>query len=348
MADKNEKASPSETNSIRDSFEREVTTDLDDKTADKPRGLALHTRIAIGLTVGVVAGVVANQIFGGSDPRLDWFIRNFTEPIGQLFLRSLLMIVVPLVFSSLVVGVAGIGDIRRLGRIGVKSFVYTLVISAISVVIGLTLTNTIRPGERVDPETSARLQQRYNTEASKKVEDTKKMGGSETPLMQVVTTIIPSNPITAAASETPNMLHLMFFALIIGVAATLVPTTTAAPLLKGLQALYEISAKIIEIIMKIAPFAIACLLFTSVARFGLDLLQGAGMVCGDGDWRSRAAHVRRLLSFSLFPFAHQPGRILPAHQDRHAHRFLDIIFQRDAAHGAASGRGKSGCATRNQ
>ncbi len=162
MADKNERVTPSEITPVRDSFEREVTTDLDDKTADKPRGLALHTRIAIGLVVGVVAGVIANQLFGGNDPRLDWFIRNITEPIGQLFLRSLLMIVVPLVFSSLIVGVAGIGDIRRLGRIGVKSFVYTLVISAISVVIGLTLTNTIRPGKRIDPETSARLQQRYN------------------------------------------------------------------------------------------------------------------------------------------------------------------------------------------
>jgi DAACS family dicarboxylate/amino acid:cation (Na+ or H+) symporter len=92
----------------------------------------------------VIAGVAANKIFGGDDPRVIWTVANITEPIGTLFLRLLLMIVVPLVFSSLVVGVAGIGDVRKLGRIGLKCFGYTFVISAISVVIGLTVTNLIR------------------------------------------------------------------------------------------------------------------------------------------------------------------------------------------------------------
>jgi DAACS family dicarboxylate/amino acid:cation (Na+ or H+) symporter len=92
-----------------DSFEREATTDLDDETPDKPKGMPLHTRIFIGLVVGVVAGVAANMSLGGNDPRVIWTVANITEPIGTLFLRLLLMIVVPLVFSSLVVGVAGIG-----------------------------------------------------------------------------------------------------------------------------------------------------------------------------------------------------------------------------------------------
>ena len=105
-----------------DAFEREVTTDLDEETPDKPRGMALHTRILIGLAVGVIAGLAVNKGFGGDHPRVVWIVDNFTQPIGQLFLRLLLMIVVPLVFSSLVVGVAGIGDIRKLGRVGLKSF----------------------------------------------------------------------------------------------------------------------------------------------------------------------------------------------------------------------------------
>ena len=132
-----------------DAFEREITTDLDEETPDKPKGLALHTRILIGLAVGVIAGVAVNWIWGGDHPRVVWVVENFTNPIGQLFLRLLLMIVVPLVFSSLVVGVAGIGDIRKLGRVGLKSFGYCLVVSAISVVIGLTLANTIKPGTSV-------------------------------------------------------------------------------------------------------------------------------------------------------------------------------------------------------
>ena len=256
-------------------FEREITTDLDEETADKPKGMPLHTRILIGLAVGVIAGISVNYSFGGDHPRIVWVIDNITQPIGQLFLRLLLMIVVPLVFSSLVVGVAGIGDIRKLGRVGLKSFGYCLVISAISVAIGITLANTIKPGKRIDPNTSAALQARYATDANKTVEDAKKAStAAPKPLMAVVETIVPKNPFFAVAgAENPNMLHLMFFALVIGIAITLIPVTITAPFLRGLEALYEITAKIIEMIMKFAPYAVACLLFNNTARFGLDLLQ---------------------------------------------------------------------------
>jgi DAACS family dicarboxylate/amino acid:cation (Na+ or H+) symporter len=258
----------------RDAFEREVTTDLDEETPDKPRGLALHTRILIGLAVGVISGVTVNYAVGGDQPRVVAFVENFTQPVGQLFLRLLLMIVVPLVFSSLVVGIAGIGDIRKLGRVGAKSFGYCLVLSAISVIIGLTLANTIRPGKRIDPSTAAALEERYQSDATRSVEDAKKASAATPkPLMAVVETIVPKNPIAAVASENPNMLHLMFFALVVGIAITLIPVTVSAPLLRGLEALYQITAKIIEMIMKLAPYAVACLLFNNTARFGLDLLQ---------------------------------------------------------------------------
>ncbi len=255
-------------------FEREVTTDLDEETPDKPKGWPLHTRILIGLAVGVIAGVSANYFLGGEHPRVVWVADNIANPIGQLFLRLLLMIVVPLVFSSMVVGVAGIGDVRKLGRVGLKTFAYCVVLSAISVVIGLTLANTIRPGERVDPATATALQQRYSADATKSVDDAAKAkAAAPKGLLAVVETIVPRNPINSLAGENPNMLHLMFFALVIGVAITLIPAATTAPLLRGLEALYEVTAKIIEIIMKLAPFAVACLLFNNTARFGLDLLQ---------------------------------------------------------------------------
>src|ERR1044071_4594092 len=101
----------------RDAFERETATDLDEATRDKPKGWPLHTKILIGLAIGVIAGVAVNELWGGDNPRVVWVVDNITQPVGQLFLRLLLMIVVPLVFSSLVVGVAGIGDIRKLGRV---------------------------------------------------------------------------------------------------------------------------------------------------------------------------------------------------------------------------------------
>ena len=125
--------------------------------------MPLHTRIFIGLAAGVAAGLASNVALGGAHPAIGWVVDNITEPVGTLFLRLLLLIVVPLVFSSLVVGVAEVGDVRRLGRLGLKSFAYSLVISAISVAIGLTLANTIQPGRRIDPRTAAELQQRYGS-----------------------------------------------------------------------------------------------------------------------------------------------------------------------------------------
>jgi dicarboxylate/amino acid:cation (Na+ or H+) symporter, DAACS family len=262
----------------RDAFEREIATDLDEKTPDKPKGLALHTKILAGLAIGVIAGIWVNRIVGGDHPRVVWIVDNITQPVGQLFLRLLLMIVVVLVFSSLVVGVAGIGDIRKLGRVGLKSFAYCLVISAISGAIGITLANTIQPGRRIDPNTSAALQARYANDATKTVEAAKQASSTTPkPLMAVVETIVPKNPFYAiAGKEDPNMLHVMFFALVIGIAVTLLPATVTAPFLGVLQGLYEITAKIIEMIMKFAPYAVACLLFNNTARFGLDLLQALG------------------------------------------------------------------------
>ncbi len=260
-------------------YERELTTDLDDMTPDKPKGIALHTKIFIGLAVGVFGGLIANYAVGGKDPWLVWTVDNFTKPIGTLFLNLLLMIVVPLVFSSLVVGVAGIGDIRKLGRIGAKSFGYTLVISAISVVIGLTLANTIQPGKRISPETAAVLKAEFSsgasaaTDAQKKAAETAK---ADSPMMQAVKTVVPSNIFNSLSGSSPNMLHIMFFALIIGIAITLLPAPVSEPFVKFNESLFAITAKIIDIVMKLAPYAVACLLFNNVAQFGLELLASLG------------------------------------------------------------------------
>lgn len=260
-------------------YEEELRTDLDDQTPDKPKGLALHTKILLGLLVGAIGGLIINQTMGGSNPNLVWFIKNFTEPIGQLFLSLLLMIVVPLVFSSLIVGVAGIGDIRKLGRIGLKSFGYCLVISAISVVIGLTLANTIQPGKRIAPDVAEQMKTQFGGDAAKRVDDQKKAdeaAKSEAPLMSVVRTIVPKSLFSSIALENPNMLHLMFFALIFGIAITLLPPIVSEPFVIFMESLFLITSKIIDMVMKIAPYAVACLIFTNVARFGLELLGALG------------------------------------------------------------------------
>lgn len=259
-----------------DEYERELTTDLDDDTPDKPSGMPLHTKILIGLVVGVLAGLGVNWTLGGSHPNVVSIVQNFTQPVGTLFLSLLLMIVVPLVFSSLVVGVAGIGDIRKLGRIGLKSFGYCLIISAISVVIGLVLANTLRPGERINPETAAQLKEKFGSDAATRADAQKKAAeaaSADSPLMQAVKTVVPSNVFNSISGANPNMLHIMFFALIIGIAITLIPSPVSAPFVGLMESIFAITSKIIDIIMKFAPYAVACLIFNNVAQFGLDLLQ---------------------------------------------------------------------------
>ncbi|MGH9339723.1 MAG: dicarboxylate/amino acid:cation symporter [Acidobacteriota bacterium] len=241
----------------------------------RSRRVPLHTRILLGLVVGALAGGVLRGFLGEDSPGLVWFVDNVTDPVGQLFLRLLLMIVVPLVFSALVIGVAGIGDIRKLGRVGLKSFVYTLVLSAISVFIGLTLANTILPGTRVDADTRAELMARYGTRAEATATQAIQTA-SDTPLMAVVKTIVPINPLESAARPTPDMLGLMFFALMFGVALTLITPESAASVVTFFTGIYEAVAKLIGLIMRIAPVAVAALLFTMTARFGFSFLISLG------------------------------------------------------------------------
>jgi DAACS family dicarboxylate/amino acid:cation (Na+ or H+) symporter len=133
------------------------------------------------------------------------------------------------------------------------------------------VVNLLRPGERLAPETAAGHEARYGTDAAARV-DAATAPPQRPVLTEVIETLIPTNPIAAVASPTPNLLHLMFFGLALGFAATLVAPVVAAPFLSFLEGLYAVSAKIIDAIMTLAPYAVACLLFTNTAGFGLDLL----------------------------------------------------------------------------
>lgn len=245
--------------------------------AEPARGIPLHTKILIGLVAGAAAGGTLNSLLGHGSTQLKFVTDNITNPIGQLFLRLLLLLVIPLVFSSLVIGVAGLGDLRRIGRIGIKSLVYTLIVSAISVVIGLVLANTIKPGKRINPEVGARLAAQYGKDATEKVESAVSgTKSSDAPLLKVVKTIVPTNVFYATGRETPDMLGLMFFALFFGVCLTMVPKETAAPLLSVLEAVFAAMEVAIQVVMRLGPYAVFCLLFTMTARFGFDLLFSLG------------------------------------------------------------------------
>jgi DAACS family dicarboxylate/amino acid:cation (Na+ or H+) symporter len=131
-------------------------------TANGERGgLALHWRILIGLLAGGILGVAGNLLLGADHAGLRWITDNLAQPLGQIFLRLIFMVVLPLVFSALVLGVAEIGDVRKLGRMGLRTLWMTLILSSASVAIGLALANTVRPGERLPAEQREQLKQQY-------------------------------------------------------------------------------------------------------------------------------------------------------------------------------------------
>src|SRR5262245_4165902 len=116
----------------------------------------LSLRMLTGLATGIVLGVAANLTLGDS-PALAWVIRHLTEPAGKTFLRLLFMLVIPLILSALALGVSGLGDVRRLGRIGLKTLVYTVVVSTIAVLLGVGMVNLFQPGAGLSPERRERL-----------------------------------------------------------------------------------------------------------------------------------------------------------------------------------------------
>jgi len=234
------------------------------------RGMALHTKILLGLLLGATAGVTAN-IYAHESPSLLWLVDNVAQPIGQIFLRLLFMVVVPLVFASVTTGVASLGDIRRIGRIGGKTLLIFLGTTAIAVVVGLTLVNLIGPGESLDPSIRAQLLAEYAAQAGETVAASKEgLFGIHT-----FVNIVPRNPIAAAANG--DMLGLIFFALMFGIALTLLNKEVAAPVLRLLEGINQAIMVIIGFAMRLAPLGVAALIFSVTAKFGFEVLQSLGL-----------------------------------------------------------------------
>jgi DAACS family dicarboxylate/amino acid:cation (Na+ or H+) symporter len=236
----------------------------------------------MGLVAGATAGVLANTLApreadGSGNARVEWVARNIAEPIGQVFLRLIFMVVVPLVFAALVLGVAGIGDVRRLGRMGLRTLVLTLILSSASVVIGLVLANTVRPGARLPEEKRLELRERFAAQPVAAVEQARHAKSARDSLLD----IIPRNPLQEmvgaldGSSPGGGMLAVMFFALCVGAAITLAPERSAT-LVALLQGVYDVSMTILGWAMRLAPFAVAGLVFSITAVLGLEILKTLG------------------------------------------------------------------------
>ena len=225
--------------------------------------MQLYTKILIGLVAGAIVGVVANVADIG------WLRDTLIalEPVGTAFIRLITMIVIPLVVASLMVGTASLGDLRKLGRIGGKTILYYLFTTALAVTIGLLISNIIRPGAGVDPETRDQLAAQFESEAAGRVQ----LAAEAPSLQEVLLGMIPRNPVQAAAEF--DLLPLIFFSVIFGAAISMIGEERRNVVILFFEGINHASMVVIGWVMKLAPYAVFALIGAVVAQFGLDLLQ---------------------------------------------------------------------------
>lgn len=235
----------------------------------------LHTKILFGLLIGLVSGLLVNSLYPANQ-NVQWFVSNIAYPAGQVFLRMIFMIVIPLIFTAIVLGVADFKDIHKIGRVGIKSLLFTVVITAVSVLIGIVLVNLIQPGANILAEDRDTLLQTLSnnpnlTNVISSAKETKS-------LMQILIDIIPRNPFVDIVNAfDPNykgggLLAVMFFALIFGIALAVTKSERTETLIKFLEGLYDVVMKIIDFAMKLAPYGVAALIFSVASQLGFQII----------------------------------------------------------------------------
>jgi len=233
--------------------------------------MSLHRRMLVGLIGGALLGALAHALIARPEgappadlaPAVDWLLTWVAKPVGQIFLRLLFMLVLPIILAALALGVSGLGDARDLGRIGLKTLAYTVVVSAIAVFIGLTLVNVLQPGGGMAPELRAKLV----AGAAGRDLGLATAAGFTSPIDM----IIPSN--VAKAMAEGSYLAVMFFGLMLGVGLALVRTEAARHFEQSLQGLYDVSMRLVQLVLHLAPFGVAALMFSFTVELGWEILQ---------------------------------------------------------------------------
>ena len=232
---------------------------------EEAKAKRLQWRMLIGFVVGLLTGLAVH--YGAADaPWVDAVTTYVTGPIGQIFQRLLFMLVIPLLVSALIVGVAEMGELRALKTVGVRTLVYTIAVSSIAVAVSLAAVNALQPGAGVDPAL-ARTLIAQGAEGAKAI--TERAGEAKTGVDAIVA-IVPSNFFSAMGEN--DVLAVMFFALFFGIGLMLVQTQQTAALKTVVEGVFEVAMKLIGIVIQLAPIAIFCFMFNLAAQFGWDLI----------------------------------------------------------------------------
>jgi Na+/H+-dicarboxylate symporter len=218
------------------------------------RKVKLHTKIIIGLILGVVAGLT----FGEK--------ASVIEPIGTIWLRLITMIVVPLVLVSLMLGTASLGDIKKLGRIGIKTLIYFTLTTVIAISIGLLFANIVKPGSGLDDDIKADLYKNYESKAQVGIQHMEEKPSA----IEILVNIVPTNPIKTMVDG--NMLQVIFLALLFGIVLTSIKKEKYKILIEFLDSVNDAIIQVVHIAMKLAPFGVLALMASVIGQYGVDIL----------------------------------------------------------------------------
>lgn len=217
---------------------------------------SLAWQILIALILGIVVGAVLHN-----QPEIrDSIVNNVLTPLGKIFISLIKMIVIPIVFSTLILGIAGVGSTKSLGRLGFKTILYFEIITTIAILVGLVAANILHPGSGID------MSQLVQSDISQYKHTTEEVQSQSHGLIQTILSLIPTNIISSMAHG--EMLPVIFFAVLFGIGLSSLPATTKDPLLNVFHAVSETMFRVTHIIMKYAPVGVFGLIAVTVANFG--------------------------------------------------------------------------------
>lgn len=218
-----------------------------------------------GFGIGLLSGLGVYM----AAPDAPWvigFTTYVTGPIGQIFLRLLFMLVIPLLVSALIVGIAEMGEIRALRRVGLRTLVYTFIVSAIAVAVSLLVVDLLRPGAGIDPVTARAML----SDAEPGAQAILSRGSDAPQGINAFIAIVPDNIIAAMAGN--DILAVMVFSLFFGIGLVLVRTPQTQMLLTAMEGVLAVTMRLMGLVIRLAPIAIACFMFNLASQFGWDLL----------------------------------------------------------------------------
>ncbi|MBD1423203.1 dicarboxylate/amino acid:cation symporter [Sphingobacterium chuzhouense] len=233
--------------------------------------IALHWQILIGIVGGILVGLLCIQFTGGKEFVIDWI-----KPFGTIFINLLKLIAIPLIIVSLIKGVSDLKDTTQLSGLGLRTFGMYILTTIIAVTIGLGLVNLIQPGSFISEDTRQEMLRSFGGEVQEKVDEAAEVQQTRGPLQPLID-IVPEN-IFDSMSVNSNMLQIIFFSLLVGVAMISLPFGEIKAFKKVLDAGNAIVLKIVDLMMLFAPYGVFALIATLIAEApSFDVFKALGM-----------------------------------------------------------------------